>query len=122
VLIVFPCQVVFTGAAHLLLPIRDRRLWIEFKPDAPALYALLPKSGRGAVMCSVWTLDSRRLPALRPFFNPTRGNLGGSGYRYGGGTLSAHRLPRMARPAIDSDRAGPHGPDGLIDFQFTAIP
>src|SRR5205823_4823427 len=40
-----PCQVVFTGAAHLMVPIRNREAVDRIQPDAPALHALLESVG-----------------------------------------------------------------------------
>jgi PhzF family phenazine biosynthesis protein len=68
-----PCQVVFTGTAHLLVPIRGRQAVDRIQPDAPALYALLQKAG--AEGCYVFSLDPRQPQAIAyaRFFNPTVG-------------------------------------------------
>ncbi|TIU17159.1 MAG: PhzF family phenazine biosynthesis protein, partial [Mesorhizobium sp.] len=42
---VVPCQVVSTGAAHLLVPIRDREAVDRISPDAKQLFDLLKDVG-----------------------------------------------------------------------------
>jgi trans-2,3-dihydro-3-hydroxyanthranilate isomerase len=67
------CQVVSTGAAHLMVPIRDREAVDRIVPDTKALFALLESVGGEG--CYVFSLDPR-LPdgiAYARFFNPTVG-------------------------------------------------
>ena len=68
-----PCQVVFTGAAHLLVPISDRAAVDRIRPNAPALLAVLARAG--AEGCYVFSLDPPRpeATAYARFFNPTVG-------------------------------------------------
>jgi trans-2,3-dihydro-3-hydroxyanthranilate isomerase len=68
-----PCQVVSTGAPHLLVPIRDRDTVDRIQPNAPALLEVL--KGLGAEGCYVFSLDSRHPGAsvYSRFFNPTVG-------------------------------------------------
>lgn len=68
-----PCQVVFTGAAHLMVPIRDRDTVDRIRPDAAALFAVLKQAG--AEGCYVFSLDARQPGAIAyaRFFNPTVG-------------------------------------------------
>jgi PhzF family phenazine biosynthesis protein len=68
-----PCQVVFTGAAHLMVPIRDRDTVDRIRPNAPALFEVLKHAG--AEGCYVFSLDARQpgATAYSRFFNPTVG-------------------------------------------------
>lgn len=68
-----PCQVISTGAAHLMVPIRDRHIVDGIQPDAKALFPLL--HGVGAEGCYVFSLDPRErdATAYARFFNPTVG-------------------------------------------------
>jgi trans-2,3-dihydro-3-hydroxyanthranilate isomerase len=70
-----PVQVVSTGAAHLLVPIRDRLAIERARPDFPRLAPLLRSvDGEG---CYLYTLDTvrRGSAAHARFFNPTLGIL-----------------------------------------------
>jgi trans-2,3-dihydro-3-hydroxyanthranilate isomerase len=68
-----PCQVVFTGTAHLLVPIRGRQAVDRIQPDSPALHAILKSVG--AEGCYVFSLDPQQpqASAYARFFNPTVG-------------------------------------------------
>jgi PhzF family phenazine biosynthesis protein len=68
-----PCQVVFTGAPHLLVPVTDRDAVDRIRPDAPALLAVLQNAG--AEGCYTFSLDPRQsgARAYARFFNPTVG-------------------------------------------------
>jgi PhzF family phenazine biosynthesis protein len=68
-----PCQVISTGAAHLMVPIRDREAVDGIRPDAAALLGLL--GGVAGEGCYVFSLDPRRdkCIAYTRFFNPTVG-------------------------------------------------
>jgi trans-2,3-dihydro-3-hydroxyanthranilate isomerase len=68
-----PAQVVSTGAAHLLVPARDRRAVDRSRPDAPRLAAALARvGGQGCYLYSVDPVD-RAAVAYARFFNPTVG-------------------------------------------------
>ncbi len=66
-------QVVSTGAAHLLVPVRDRSVVERATPDAARLRAAL--AGAGGQGCYVYCLDpvSPAAIAHARFFNPTVG-------------------------------------------------
>jgi trans-2,3-dihydro-3-hydroxyanthranilate isomerase len=68
-----PCQVVFTGAAHLLVPIRNRDSVDRIRPSSAALLEVL--AGARAEGCYVFSLDPRQpsATAYARFFNPTVG-------------------------------------------------
>jgi trans-2,3-dihydro-3-hydroxyanthranilate isomerase len=85
-----PCQVVFTGAAHLLVPITDRAAVDRIKPQAPALLEVLARAG--AEGCYVFSLDPRRpeATAYTRFFNPTVGIWEDPATGTAAGPLAAH--------------------------------
>jgi trans-2,3-dihydro-3-hydroxyanthranilate isomerase len=68
-----PVQVVSTGAAHLLVPIRNRLAIERARPDFPRLASLLHSLGGEG--CYLFTLDTvhRGSAAHARFFNPTLG-------------------------------------------------
>jgi trans-2,3-dihydro-3-hydroxyanthranilate isomerase len=68
-----PAQVVSTGAAHLLVPARDRDVVDRAQPDAPRLAAALAEAGGQG--CYLYSLDppSAGATAYARFFNPTVG-------------------------------------------------
>lgn len=68
-----PAQVVSTGAAHLLVPVRDRAVVDRARPDAPGLAAALAQVGGQG--CYVYCLDpvDPAAVAYARFFNPTVG-------------------------------------------------
>lgn len=83
-----PCQVVSTGAAHLMVPLRgavDRA-----RPDAGALFTLLASVGGEG--CYVFSLDPRRAGAVAyaRFFNPTVGIAEDPATGTAAGPLAAH--------------------------------
>lgn len=68
-----PAQVISTGAAHLLVPLRDRAAVNAARPDFPRLASILrPVHGEG---CYLFTLETLRpgSAAHARFFNPTLG-------------------------------------------------
>lgn len=68
-----PAQVVSTGAAHLLVPLRDREAVNRARPDFPRLASILRSvHGEG---CYLFTLETVRpaSAAHARFFNPTLG-------------------------------------------------
>lgn len=68
-----PAQVVSTGAAHLLVPVRDRAALNSARPETPRLAALL--RALGGEGCYLFTRDTSRhdSAAQARFFNPTLG-------------------------------------------------
>jgi trans-2,3-dihydro-3-hydroxyanthranilate isomerase len=85
-----PCQVVFTGAAHLMVPIRAREAVDRIRPDAPALFEELRQAG--AEGCYVFSLDPRQpgATAYARFFNPTVGIWEDPATGTAAGPLAAH--------------------------------
>ncbi len=85
-----PCQVVFTGAAHLMVPIRDREVLDRIRPNAPALFEVLREVG--AEGCYVFSLDPRQseASAYARFFNPTVGIWEDPATGTAAGPLAAH--------------------------------
>ena len=85
-----PCQVVFTGAAHLMVPIRDRDAVDRIRPNAPALFEVLRQVG--AEGCYVFSLDPRQpeATAYARFFNPTVGIWEDPATGTAAGPLAAH--------------------------------
>lgn len=85
-----PCQVVSTGAAHLMVPLRDRDIVDRVRPDAGALFALL--DGVGGEGCYVFSLDPRQHGAVAyaRFFNPTVGIAEDPATGTAAGPLAAH--------------------------------
>src|SRR5262245_59373030 len=94
-----PCQVVFTGAAHLMVPIRNREGVDRIQPDAKTLFALL--KGVGGEGCYVFSLDPRRTDAVAyaRFFNPTVGIWEDPATVTAAGPLAAHLVAHgLAKP------------------------
>jgi trans-2,3-dihydro-3-hydroxyanthranilate isomerase len=85
-----PCQVVSTGVAHLMVPIRDRDAIDRIQPDAKALFALLDSVGGEG--CYVFSLDPRQSDAIAyaRFFNPTVGISEDPATGTAAGPLAAH--------------------------------
>jgi trans-2,3-dihydro-3-hydroxyanthranilate isomerase len=85
-----PCQVVFTGAAHLLVPVRDRDAVDRIRPDARALFEVLAAAGGEG--CYVFSLDPRQpgATAYARFFNPTVGIWEDPATGTAAGPLAAH--------------------------------
>jgi trans-2,3-dihydro-3-hydroxyanthranilate isomerase len=68
-----PAQVVSTGAAHLLVPARDRAVVDRARPDAPRLTATLARvGGQGCYLYCLDPVDPAAVAHAR-FFNPTVG-------------------------------------------------
>jgi trans-2,3-dihydro-3-hydroxyanthranilate isomerase len=68
-----PAQVVSTGAAHLLVPVRSREAIERAQPDAKRLYQHLRSvGGQGCYLFSLDTVDPLAAAHTR-FFNPTEG-------------------------------------------------
>ncbi len=85
-----PCQVVFTGAAHLMVPVRNRAAVDRIQPDAKALFAVL--HAIGAEGCYAFSLDPRVAGAIAytRFFNPTVGIWEDPATGTAAGPLAAH--------------------------------
>ena len=94
-----PCQVVFTGAAHLLVPISDHAAVDRIRPNAPALLAVLARAG--AEGCYVFSLDPRRpeATAYARFFNPTVGIWEDPATGTAAGPLAVHLVNHGLAPA-----------------------
>ena len=68
-----PAQVVSTGAAHLLVPVRDRAAVDRARPDGPRLAAALAQvGGQGCYVYCIDPVDPAAVAHAR-FFNPTVG-------------------------------------------------
>ena len=73
-----PAQVVSTGAAHCMVPARDRAAVDRAAPDAPRLAAVLAQAGgQGCYLYCLEPVDPAAVAYAR-FFNPTVGICGGS--------------------------------------------
>ena len=85
-----PCQVVSTGAAHLMVPVRDRAAIDRIQPDAKALFAILHEVGGEG--CYVFSLDPQQPGATvyARFFNPTVGIAEDPATGTAAGPLAAH--------------------------------
>ena len=68
-----PAQVVSTGAAHLLIPVRDRSAIERAKPDAARLLSLLRASGGEGAYLFCRDVARTGSAAHARFFNPTMG-------------------------------------------------
>ncbi len=98
---VVPCQVVSTGAAHLLVPIRDRQAVDRISPDAKQLFDLLKEVGGEG--CYVFSLDplQRGSTAYARFFNPTVGISEDPATGTAAGPLAAHLVAHgLAQPGV----------------------
>jgi trans-2,3-dihydro-3-hydroxyanthranilate isomerase len=94
-----PCQVVFTGAAHLMVPVRDRDAVDRIRPDARALFEVLAAAaGEG---CYVFSLDPRQpgATAYARFFNPTVGIWEDPATGTAAGPLAAHLVAHGLAPS-----------------------
>jgi trans-2,3-dihydro-3-hydroxyanthranilate isomerase len=85
-----PCQVVYAGAPHLMVPVRDRAAIDRIRPDAAALLAVLASAGGEG--CYVFSLDPRQpgATAYARFFNPTVGLWEDPATGTAAGPLAAH--------------------------------
>jgi trans-2,3-dihydro-3-hydroxyanthranilate isomerase len=98
---VVPCQVVSTGAAHLLVPIRDRDAVDRTSPDAKQLFDQLKEVGGEG--CYVFSLDPPKpdTTAYARFFNPTVGISEDPATGTAAGPLAAHLVAHgHARPGV----------------------
>jgi trans-2,3-dihydro-3-hydroxyanthranilate isomerase len=85
-----PCQVVFTGAPHLMVPVRNRDCVDRIRPRAAELLDVL--AGAGGEGCYVFSLDPRQpgATAYTRFFNPTVGIWEDPATGTAAGPLAAH--------------------------------
>jgi trans-2,3-dihydro-3-hydroxyanthranilate isomerase len=98
---VVPCRVVSTGAAHLLVPIRDREAVDRISPDAKQLFDLLNEVGGEG--CYVFSLDPLQpgTTAYARFFNPTVGISEDPATGTAAGPLAAHLVAHaLAQPGV----------------------
>lgn len=118
-----PCQVVFTGAAHLMVPIRDRDTVDRIRPNAPALFEVLKHAG--AEGCYVFSLDARQpgATAYSRFFNPTVGIWEDPATGTAAGPLAAllvaHGLARVGQIQV-IEQGTAMGRTGLIQAEVFA--
>lgn len=117
-----PCQVVSTGVAHLLVPIRNRESVDRIRPDAAALLELLKDVN--AEGCYVFSLDPRRTDAVAyaRFFNPTVGIPEDPATGTAAGPLAAHLVAHaVARPGrIGIEQGTAIGRTSVIDVDVSA--
>lgn len=85
-----PCQVVSTGVAHLMVPIRHREAVDRIRPDAGALLPVLQRVA--AEGCYAFSLDPRHREAVAytRFFSPTVGIAEDPATGTAAGPLAAH--------------------------------
>ncbi|TIP78547.1 MAG: PhzF family phenazine biosynthesis protein, partial [Mesorhizobium sp.] len=98
---VVPCQVVSTGAAHLLAPIRDREAVDRISPDAKQLIDLLNEVGGEG--CYVFSLDPRQpgATAYARSFSPTVGISEDPATGTAAGPLAAHLVAHgLVQPGV----------------------
>lgn len=106
-----PPQVVSTGAAHLMVPVRDRAGVDRAIPDGPRLRAVLAAvGGEGCYLYSRDPVDAADAVAYARFFNPTMGIIEDPATRNRGRTADrpARRLGHCLRPRHRRRRARPH--------------
>jgi PhzF family phenazine biosynthesis protein len=118
-----PCQVVSTGAAHLMAPIRDREAVDRIQPDAKALLALLDSVGGEG--CYVFSLDPRQTDAVAyaRFFNPTVGIWEDPATGTAAGPLAAHLVAHglaKAGQVIKVEQGTAMGRTSLIQVEVFA--
>jgi trans-2,3-dihydro-3-hydroxyanthranilate isomerase len=94
----FPAQAVSTGAAHCLIPVRDRPAIDRARPDAERLLAILGEAG--AEGCYIFALDpvDPTATAYARFFNPTVGIYEDSATGTAAGPLAAQLVARGIVP------------------------
>jgi PhzF family phenazine biosynthesis protein len=85
-----PVQVVFTGAPHLMVPLKDRHAVDRAVPASSALFEIL--AGIGGEGCYVFSLDPSHpeAAAYARFFNPTVGIWEDPATGTAAGPLAAH--------------------------------
>lgn len=118
-----PCQVVSTGAAHLMVPIRDRETVNRIQPDAKALFSLL--HGVGGEGCYVFSVDPLQpgADAYTRFFNPTVGIVEDPATGTAAGPLAVHMVEHGLVPAgrvIRIEQGTGMGRTSVIDVEVSA--
>jgi len=105
-----PAQVVSTGAAHLLVPARDRTAVDRAAPDQARLAAVLRQAGGEG--CYLYSLDpvSAEAVAYARFFNPTMGIAEDPATGSAAGPLAARLaaedwIPRQATVVVEQGHA-----------------
>jgi trans-2,3-dihydro-3-hydroxyanthranilate isomerase len=105
-----PAQVVSTGAAHLLVPARDRTAVDRAAPDPARLAAVLRQAGGEG--CYLYSLDpvSAEAVAYARFFNPTMGIAEDPATGSAAGPLAARlaaegRIPWQATVVVEQGHA-----------------
>jgi PhzF family phenazine biosynthesis protein len=104
-----PAQVVSTGAAHLMVPARDRAAVDRAAPDPARLKALLHQAGGEG--CYLYSRDpAADAVAYARFFNPTMGIAEDPATGSAAGPLAARlaaagQIPRQATVAIEQGHA-----------------
>jgi PhzF family phenazine biosynthesis protein len=94
-----PAQVVSTGAAHLLVPARDRATVDRARPDAPRLAAVLAEAGgQGCYLYCLDPVDPAAAVAHARFFNPTVGIEEDPATGSAAGPLVSHLVARGVVP------------------------
>lgn len=96
-----PVQVVFTGAPHLMVPLKNRHAVDRAAPVSSALFEVL--AGVGAEGCYVFSLDPPHpgATAYSRFFNPTVGIWEDPATGTAAGPLAAHLAAhRLARHGV----------------------
>ncbi len=105
-----PAQVVSTGAAHLLVPARDRTAVDRAAPDPARLAAVLRQAGgEGCYLYSLDPVDAEAVAYAR-FFNPTMGIAEDPATGSAAGPLAARlaaedRIPRQATVVVEQGHA-----------------
>jgi trans-2,3-dihydro-3-hydroxyanthranilate isomerase len=114
-----PCQVVSTGAAHLMVPIRDRNAVDRIQPDAKALLAILRSVGGEG--CYAFSLDPRHEDAsgYARFFNPTVGISEDPATGTAAGPLAVHLVSHglAAEGQIEIEQGTAMGRTSLIQVE-----
>ncbi len=118
-----PCQVVFTGAPHLMVPVKNREIIDRIRPDAKNLFDLLGSVGGEG--CYVFSLDPRQpdATAYARFFNPTVGIWEDPATGTAAGPLAAHLLAHGLAPSdrpIVIEQGTAMGRTSLIRVDVTA--
>jgi PhzF family phenazine biosynthesis protein len=105
-----PAQVVSTGAAHLMVPARDRAAVDRAAPDPARLKALLHQAGGEG--CYLYSRDPAAADAVAyaRFFNPTMGIAEDPATGSAAGPLAARlaaagQIPRQATVVIEQGHA-----------------
>ena len=111
-------QVVSTGAAHLLIPVRDRSAIERAKPDAARLLSVLRASGGEGAYLFCRDVARAGSTAHARFFNPTMGISEDAATGTAAGPLAAWLVKEGLVEQEHTDRAGLHdGRPSLIEIE-----